>query len=187
MDKFIYKVPASRITKKLELDKKWCYQCKSFKTRESTNFSKNKSKKDGLQDLCRPCKTTQMAAYKKSPLGIANTIRYAPIQRLKSKQSHIRRNYGLMPFDYMMLFLEQNYKCKICTKQILPYTQNAHVDHKHVTDYETLPLASKKKYVRGILCCACNTGLGLFRDNNESLASAKEYLANFESNGNRLA
>lgn len=62
--------------------------------------------------------------------------------------------------------------CGICKKQMkLPEKRQGQsldvvaVDHDHKTGK-----------VRGLLCNACNKGLGLFKDDVEILNNAKEYL-----------
>jgi hypothetical protein len=67
------------------------------------------------------------------------------------------------------MILSQNSSCAICE---IPFRRNvqrgtgvAHVDHCHST-----------KIVRGILCHACNTGIGVFKDNEKLLQRAIEYL-----------
>jgi Recombination endonuclease VII len=57
----------------------------------------------------------------------------------------------------------QGSACLICRRQITVAT--AHVDHDH---------ASGK--VRGILCFACNGGMGQFGDDPEVLVRAARYL-----------
>ena len=61
--------------------------------------------------------------------------------------------------------LEQDGKCAIC-KELLA---NPHKDHCHST----------LKF-RGILCQNCNLGLGNFKDNQQYLYSAIEYLEKYK-------
>ncbi len=46
--------------------------------------------------------------------------------------------------------------------------RNMSVDHDHVTGK-----------IRGLLCHYCNVGIGNFRENQESLAAAIEYLNSY--------
>lgn len=61
----------------------------------------------------------------------------------------------------MALTEDQKSSCAICGK----YTTTLNIDHDHVTGY-----------VRGLLCYACNMGLGAFKDNTVILDGAIKYL-----------
>ncbi len=71
------------------------------------------------------------------------------------------------------LLAKQNYKCKICSKEISfkpsvkdkTNKDNANVDHCHKTNV-----------IRGILCTSCNRGLGLLQDSTTILNQAIKYL-----------
>ena len=76
----------------------------------------------------------------------------------------LRRKYGLTLDGYNAIYTEQGGVCAICGKPPIP-EQKLHVDHNHAT-----------KVVRGLLCHACNKGLGLFKDNAEILEAASMYL-----------
>jgi hypothetical protein len=71
--------------------------------------------------------------------------------------------YGITYDTYQTMFAEQGGKCAICGKQ----TNRLLVDHCHTTGK-----------IRGLLCPACNSGLGMFKDNIESLSTAIIYLKN---------
>jgi len=60
---------------------------------------------------------------------------------------------------------EQDNKCKICSYEFGQKQGDIYVDHCHTT-----------KEVRGLLCQGCNSGLGYFKDNKQSLANAIKYL-----------
>ena len=60
--------------------------------------------------------------------------------------------------------LEQETNCGICGKEF-DSTRDQHIDHCHETGG-----------IRGVICLGCNTGLGGFRDNPESLRKAALYL-----------
>ena len=74
--------------------------------------------------------------------------------------------YGLSEERYAELLTAQDGRCAICQtdewggKHGVP-----HVDHDHATDE-----------VRGLLCDACNNGLGRFADAPERLRAAAAYL-----------
>lgn len=75
----------------------------------------------------------------------------------------IKHKYGLDADQYRSMLEDQSGKCAIC---LVPFGDHTpRVDHDHKTDA-----------VRGLLCNACNTGLGAFRDSIDSLRSAVEYL-----------
>lgn len=60
------------------------------------------------------------------------------------------------------LFSKINY-CQICNQT--DSRRKLSIDHDHVTGK-----------IRGLLCDACNKGLGLFKDNKDLLENAKNYL-----------
>lgn len=60
------------------------------------------------------------------------------------------------------LLEEQNFKCKICERDI---TNKSYLDHNHING----------KF-RGLLCINCNTSLGKFNDDVALLHKAIEYL-----------
>jgi hypothetical protein len=82
--------------------------------------------------------------------------------------SYMYRSYGLKKEDYANLMESQDYKCKLCGKE-LALEKKPCVDHNHKTGF-----------VRGILCSKCNVGLGQFGDSPEFLRRAAKYI---EDNG----
>lgn len=83
----------------------------------------------------------------------------------------LKNHYGITVDDYLKMHDAQNGVCAICgnpetsvdnkTKKV----RRLAVDHCH-----------DRKHIRGLLCSACNTGIGLFGDNIATLLSAVEYL-----------
>lgn len=71
------------------------------------------------------------------------------------------KQYGISPDDYDQLMSIQGNKCAICRKEL----DKPCIDHCHTHGQ-----------VRGVLCPQCNTGLGMFYDNPESLRNAVKYL-----------
>ncbi len=88
----------------------------------------------------------------------------------KKKDYNLRRDFGIGLDEFKKMLADQNYKCKICGKElkIIDGEKNkdiAVVDHDHVTGK-----------IRGILCHGCNLILGNAGDNPQLLLNAAEYL-----------
>lgn len=88
-------------------------------------------------------------------------------ERLKSvnKSGTLLRLYGITTDDYESLVQEQKGSCAICGCT----PTKLYVDHCHDSGM-----------VRGLLCMKCNAGLGLFKDKQENLSRALQYLQNNE-------
>ncbi len=71
--------------------------------------------------------------------------------------------YGLTPDGYRDMERNQGGRCEICNTA--PSKKRLFVDHNHDTGA-----------VRALLCAACNTGIGMFREDAALLDKAKEYL-----------
>ena len=81
----------------------------------------------------------------------------------RGKEYRLKSKYGITLTENNVLLQKQNNKCKICLVEFSNVTPN--VDHCHTTNK-----------VRGLLCRACNTGLGQFKDNTKLLTKAINYL-----------
>jgi hypothetical protein len=82
-----------------------------------------------------------------------------------TRETHIKRKYGLDMETYNQMLKDQDNKCAICSYEFGQKQGDTYVDHCHTT-----------KEVRGLLCQHCNSGLGYFRDNQDNLAKAIKYL-----------
>lgn len=82
--------------------------------------------------------------------------------KLKNREGHLRRKYGLTQNMFEALVLAQLGHCAICG---VSEGMDLHVDHDHQT-----------KKVRGLLCGKCNKAIGLLNDDPELLTSARSYL-----------
>lgn len=87
----------------------------------------------------------------------------AGLERILKRARYVRRQYGLGPEEYRQRLERQVYTCPICMSPL--EDGRICVDHDHAT------LA-----VRGLLCAACNSVLGLAKDNVVILKRAIEYL-----------
>lgn len=76
-----------------------------------------------------------------------------------------QRKYGIDSVEYSRIYNAQNGRCAICNTHQEHLSTPLHVDHDHVT-----------KGNRGLLCKACNSGLGFFKDNPDLLTKAITYL-----------
>jgi hypothetical protein len=78
----------------------------------------------------------------------------------KARAQQRRQRYALDGPSFDALLIAQEGRCAICRASAA-----ACVDHCHTTGT-----------VRGILCRACNTGLGQFRDDRSIILAAAAYL-----------
>lgn len=89
----------------------------------------------------------------------------------KAKNHHLKKRFGITLEAYNEMWEVQGGVCAICGK---PETvvdnrtklpRSLAVDHDHVTDE-----------VRGLLCMACNQGVGNFREDPETMRKAAKYI-----------
>lgn len=79
----------------------------------------------------------------------------------KNNKTKVEKLYGLFPGQKEILYASQDGKCAICQK----YFPVLAVDHDHETGK-----------IRSLLCKPCNLGLGNFKENQDSLRKAIDYL-----------
>jgi len=78
----------------------------------------------------------------------------------------MERQYGMYPNQFSDMLKAQGGACAICGKPQDKQTgKGLVVDHDHATGN-----------VRGLLCNACNGGLGQFKDSTDLLMTATRYL-----------
>jgi len=89
---------------------------------------------------------------------------------MEHRRQKRKERYGLTVEQYGKMFHEQNGLCKIC--ECVMDIENkdsrvkiARVDHSHKTGK-----------TRGLLCNACNSGLGMFKDTPKFCVAAARYL-----------
>lgn len=159
-----------------------CRRCSE--TKPASDFSKGDGA-DGLASWCKPCAAEHARAWYRANKGRARETkrRYyeANRERVNERQREYKasrprqykayrlKSFGLTIDDFERMLAEQDGVCAGC---LHPPTgedrQNAvlHVDHCHETGR-----------VRGLLCGRCNTGLGLLRDDPETLHRLAAYVA----------
>jgi hypothetical protein len=85
---------------------------------------------------------------------------------LSEQRYNLKANYGMTLEEFNKLVETQGNACAICSTSIPGGRGTWHVDHDHKTGK-----------VRGLLCNACNVGLGYFKDSMDNLNNAILYLA----------
>lgn len=83
--------------------------------------------------------------------------------KTNNKRHVLKRKYSLSLEEFERLYLLQNGRCAICDQEEVGKLLS--VDHDHETGK-----------VRGLLCCNCNRGLGIFKDDLTLLNKASDYI-----------
>ena len=90
------------------------------------------------------------------------------------KSAKLRCYYGISLEGKKKMYEDQNKCCDSCNR---PYSiDELQVDHKHIPGYKQLDAEEKRKYVRSLLCRACNSCAGYANDNPHLLRMVANYL-----------
>lgn len=146
----------------------FCPRCKL--DLPTSEFWKDKRRKNGLQVYCKPC----FMEYRRNWEGRKEVSRRW--YHNKGKFVAAARRYGLTLDEYQAA-LAQFTVCRICRQEVTTTTTDGHtrlpsVDHDHATGK-----------VRGLLCGNCNTGLGMFNEDVPTMQRAIKYLKEHKPNG----
>ena len=116
---------------------------------------------------CRLCASNTQRAWRKE-----NPEKYKALcvgrkrnkeqARLYTHTHRLKHIYGMSAEDLSLLVLKQENTCAICHDT---FDSTPNIDHIHGT-----------KIVRGLLCRGCNVGLGMFKENPQTLEAAIKYL-----------
>lgn len=157
---------------------KKCYKCEE--TKDSSDFYKDITSKDGLSSKCKICARTFKAKdfRNKTEKYCPRCNNILPINSFdlsstgdgyqtacKTCRNLVKTisQYPNLTWDwYHKMMHHQRGRCKIC-KESSPLQ----IDHCHETGK-----------IRGLICGPCNRGLGHFRDRVDYMASAIDYLNN---------
>jgi Recombination endonuclease VII len=139
---------------------KACTGCGQRKALDEFYWTTRRNGDKARHSKCRACRREQFSVWARTDRGKA--VKRAGI---------LRREYRLTDEEYGALHVEQDGRCAICRE---PETKLHHtgslcrlvVDHDHETGE-----------VRGLLCSACNVGLGSFKDSPSRLSGAIAYLS----------
>lgn len=172
---------------------KECSKCKE--TKPLDDFHKRKSSKDNRTGVCKACYNKQVRErpnrqeflvsqrqrskeyYQKNREAvIKRTVEYGKTNAEQKRRWTLKTRYGISLDDYDELLTKQDNKCAIC-KGVNANGWALSVDHDHSC---CLGGESCGKCVRGLLCFNCNSGLGNFRDSEETMIAAAEYIRQWQ-------
>lgn len=160
-------------------------------TKPLDDFYRSARSKDGRKPDCATCRKEQVKRYAGANRDkVREKARSRPRKRNRerenerqrqraatpegqqaAREARLRSTHGMTLVMYNELLSRQGGTCGICRKPPdgTPGTNSAwlHVDHDHLTGA-----------IRGLLCRACNTAIGLFRDDRERLQAAALYIRN---------
>jgi hypothetical protein len=95
---------------------------------------------------------------------------YIKVAKTRPNRPYELRKMGMTPEQYDEMFYAQGGVCAICKQQS---ERALCIDHDHGCCAHG---TACKDCIRGLLCNACNVGLGYFRDSPDVLRSAAEYV-----------
>jgi len=123
--------------------------------------------KTSKQEFCGQsgCKKPSYPLKPKKKILPKKVVVVKPIAERKDSIAKYVGKYGITLEDYLGMVCRQGGRCAICGAT----SDRLMIDHCH-----------KSTKVRGLLCGACNTGLGMFRDNVSALNAAIIYLTRGE-------
>ena len=163
---------------------KICTKCNLEKP--TTDFAKNRSRKDGLYQHCKACDKKRCLEYRENNAEKVKAAdkryrtenrelinqkareRYAADPKGSYDRTRVRRRLResfCTPEQYAELLHKQGGCCAICGKTERDNGKQLSADHCH-----------NKKQMRGLLCQPCNLMLGHAKDSAQTLLKAIGYL-----------
>lgn len=150
---------------------KTCSKCKVEKP--DGDFFTNRGNKDRLASWCKHCQYESAARRRarRTPEKRSADLKLARERRNPQRSRVVKRfkNYGITEIQYQSLLVQQKHCCAICEQPLdcsgKRGRRAVNIDHCHLTNR-----------VRGLLCGGCNLALGIFKDSEELLIQAIEYL-----------
>lgn len=142
-----------------------CYQFLPF-----DDFDKRASFKFGLHSWCKICRGKVNSKSAKKLYQKWDSLDEEGKLNSISRNSYLVSHYGITLEEYSKMLEDCGGVCYICNQPETSInrhgdTKPLHIDHDHKTGK-----------IRGLLCSSCNKGLGFFKDNEELLKAAIEYL-----------
>lgn len=109
-----------------------------------------------LRSLCRPCSAASHREWDQRNPGRAKAVQ---------RRARFYVEHGIREADYEALLAAQQGRCAICDTSKPGRRSRFSIDHCHKTNE-----------IRGLLCDACNLGIGSLRDDPALLRKAADYL-----------
>ena len=152
---------------------KKCPRCQIVKA--ASEFPHNPTTNTGLASYCIPCNDAYSKKMSQRPEALAaSRVSNREARRRDPERFfgyRLKKDYNITIDEYNQMLKAQGGVCAICggTSE-----RRLHVDH----DHSCCPRSKSScgRCVRALLCSACNTGLGHFRDSPALLAKAIDYL-----------
>jgi recombination endonuclease VII len=120
----------------------------------------------------RPCERCGGPVAHKTGLPVCKDCRVDDRSRPYRRATILKSRYGITLADYDRMLAEQDGRCAICGTTEPGRPGEWPVDHDRLTGH-----------VRGLLCDACNLGIGKLRHDPEILMAAARYLARHRQEG----
>ena len=146
-----------------------CASCGEWKPLDA--YHRNKRSWDGLHAYCKACMgASARMRYEKDRERLLELGKvYRAANRRKRRDTQLKVQFGSSLDEYEAILERQGGVCAICGEK---GNGSLHLDHRH-----------SDGGIRGLLCFRCNGALGAFRDSENLLGAAIEYLRRHGTGG----
>lgn len=158
-------ISARRRAPRVAPAEKSCPVCKA--TKPAAEYGRNPKRHDGLKWACKACNNAYTTHPERLEKARAAGARYRASE--KGRDRMYRAQYGITTADYRRLLAGQDGACAVCRRPPAG-AFDLEVDHDHRTGA-----------VRGLLCRACNNGIGKLGDSAAGVRAALAYLERAEA------
>lgn len=141
--------------------KKWCKGCQAYLPTD--HFGKHASRRGGLDARCTACR---------------RAMDTTPERKASNRDRYIQKKYGISASGLQSAMESQGGVCAICGGQ---YATSAGRHGGRLLNHPSIDHCHKTGTFRALLCSACNTGIGMFKDDTTLLRKAIEYLEKHHS------
>jgi hypothetical protein len=146
---------------------KVCRMCNQSKPVDA--FHRDKNRKDGYYVYCKVC----VKRYQQTGLRLVGGMEYRKKFYAENRDRLVAdmkrrfrlKRYGVTQQQFIEMLMRQGHQCAICHDPL----DKPYVDHDHASGT-----------VRGLLCGACNSGIGMLKESTDVLRAAITYI---EANG----